>query len=116
MGRVKDIAFRVGGAIALLTLVEVLFFIGAFYYTQIFLNKKILLSKPALTIYFFALFFLNVYILFVRGHGTKFEHEFDNLDKSRKKLLVTSCAVILVTIMIFFIYSAISYRHFFGIK
>ena len=93
MGRVKDIAYRSGGAIGFVTLIESLFLIGIDNCIEMFLNKKIILSKPAVWLALFALFLINVYFLFFRGYGTKFEREFDNIKKSRRILLVVSCAV-----------------------
>ena len=69
---------------------------------------------------FFALFFLNTYILiicgFTFGHGLRFEREFDNLKKGRKILLQTSCVVLLLATIMFSIYSMSVYHRFFPIK
>ena|SRR5579859_3112793 len=114
MGRVKDLAFRAGGAIGIVTLIEWLFLIGISDCIEMFFKTKFILSKPAVYLTLFALFLINEYILFLRGHGTKFEREFDSLSKSRKSLLVTSCVVMLVVIVAFSFGSMIAYRHFIG--
>jgi hypothetical protein len=115
LSRQKDVAYKIGGAIGAITFVESLFLIAVFGYIEIFLNKKILFSKPTLAIAFFILFFVNMYFLWLRGYGTKFVNEFDGLKTSRRIFLMTSCVVILVATIVFLIYSAIAYRHFFQI-
>jgi uncharacterized membrane protein YqhA len=73
-------------------------------------------SEPEVVLAFLALGFLNLYALFFCGftfsHGIKFEREFDNLKKSRKILLVTSCVVLLLATIVFSIYSISAHRHF----
>jgi H+/Cl- antiporter ClcA len=116
ISREKDVGFRIGIAIGPVAFVESLFLIGISDCIQMFLNKRILFSNSQAAIAFFILFFVNMYFLWLRGYGVKFADKFDGLKKSRRILLVTSCAVILVATIIFLIYSAIAYRHFFGIK
>ncbi len=58
-----------------------------------------------------ALYFASHYILVVRGHGIKFEREFNNLKKSRKMLLVTSCAVIMLVAIVFSLRMRDLYQH-----
>jgi hypothetical protein len=60
-----------------------------------------------------ALYLANYYVLVIRGHGIKFEREFDKLEKSRKILLVVSCAVLVLATIAFCIYSISAYQHFF---
>jgi len=74
-----------------------------------FLNFPI----PVVIILFFALAFANFNILVMRGHGIKFEREFDKLGKTRKILLVTSCAVLLLATIVFFIHTISAYKHHF---
>jgi hypothetical protein len=59
------------------------------------------------------LYLVNYYVLVTCGHGIKFEHEFTHLKKSRKVLLVTSCAVLLLATIAFFDYSSSAYQRFF---
>jgi hypothetical protein len=60
-----------------------------------------------------AFYLANYYILVTRGHGIKFEREFTHLKKSRKILLVTSCAVLLLATIAFSICSIPAYQRFF---
>jgi hypothetical protein len=114
--RARKVTYRAGGAIGALTLIEWLVFIGISGYIEMFLNKKLLFyfSKPVVVIAFFALFFANQYVLFIRGHGIKFAQEFASLKKSRRILLMVSCALLLLASMAFFICSAIAHRRFIG--
>ena len=57
-----------------------------------------------------AVFLVNLYVLVLRGHGIKFEQRFTNLTKSRKVLLVTSCAVLLLVTIVFSTYIGTAYR------
>jgi hypothetical protein len=118
MSRARDITYKVGGAIGVITVIEWFILIGISGCVGMFLGKKTLpnLAKPTILISFFALFLANQYILFMRGHGMKFEREFDKLEKSRKILLKVSCAVLSLSAIVFFIWSGIAYRHFIGIK
>ncbi len=60
-----------------------------------------------------ALYFANHYILVTRGHGIKFEREFDNLEKNRKNLLLASCGVMGLATIAFSIYLGFAYQRFF---
>jgi hypothetical protein len=62
-----------------------------------------------------ALYFVNYYVLVTRNYGIKFEREFTHLQKSRKVLLHVSCAVLLLSIIAFIIYSVSVYQHLFHI-
>jgi uncharacterized membrane protein YidH (DUF202 family) len=114
ISRVKDIAYKAGAAIGFVTLIESLFLIGIDNCIEMFLNKKVILSKPAVWLALFALFLINVYFLFFRRYGTKFEREFDNIKKSRRIILVVSCVVVVVAVIVFCIFSSIAYRRFLG--
>ena len=60
-----------------------------------------------------AVMFANYYLLVKRSHGIKFEREFTHLKNTRKALLLTSCALLLLATIIFSFYSDSAYRHFF---
>lgn len=60
-------------------------------------------SKLLMLISGLALYYPNYRILVIRGHGIKFEREFNNLKKSRRILLVVSCAVLLLATIAFWI-------------
>ena len=49
------------------------------------------------------------------GHGIKFEREFTHFKKSRKVLLLVSCAVLLLATTVFSICSVSAYQRFFHI-
>jgi hypothetical protein len=62
-----------------------------------------------------AFYLPNYYVLVIRGHGITFEREFAHLDKSRKVLLLVSCAVLLLATIMLTIYSVSAYQRFFHI-
>ena len=64
---------------------------------------------------FLVLCAVNHYVLVTRKHGITFEHEFTNLKKSKKVLLLTSSVVTILAAVAFFIYSAVVHRHFIGV-
>jgi hypothetical protein len=114
LSRAKKITYKVGGAAAILTLVECFNLSNILSWIDIFSGKELLprFSEPEVLLAFFTLGFLNIYVLFIRGHGIKFECEFDNFKQSRKILLVTSCVVLLLATIAFSIYSTLAYRRF----
>jgi hypothetical protein len=116
LSRSKNVNYRAGGAIGLITLVEWLILIGILSYVQILVRSKFVFAKPVVVIAFIALFFVNQYFLTVRSHGIKFEREFDSLEKPRRIALVVSCAVVAVAAIVFVIYSSIAFRHFLGVQ
>jgi hypothetical protein len=72
-------------------------------------------GKWAVRIACLALYLINYYVLVIRGHGIEFEREFSNLEKSRKNLLLVSCAVLLLATIAFMAFSVSAYHHFFHI-
>jgi hypothetical protein len=118
MSRSKKISYKAGGAMTIITLIEAFNLSNIMCWLDIFAGKRILprFSEPEVLLAFLALGFLNLYVLFLCGftffHGIKFEREFDNLKKSRKILLVTSCVVLLLATIVFSIYSTSAHRHF----
>jgi len=62
-----------------------------------------------------ALYLMNYYVLVTRGHGIKFEREFNHLEKSRKILLLVSFGVLLLATVAFSIYSISAHQRFFHI-
>jgi hypothetical protein len=118
LSRSKKIGYKVGGACAVLTLVEWFNLLNISSWIDILSGKQVLppFSEPEVLLAFFALGFLNIYVLFVRGHGIAFEREFDKLGKSRRILLMVSCVVLLLATIAFSIYSTSAYHRFFHIK
>jgi hypothetical protein len=112
----KDIAYKAGSAVAVITVVEWFFLEGLRGYADIYLNKKVIFSKSVVLIAFIALYSVNGYFLFFRKHGIKFAHEFDSLKKSRRILLVVSFAVLSVAAIVFGICAVIAHRRFIGVN
>lgn len=114
ISRAKAIGYKVGGACAILTLVEWFNLVNISSWLDIFAGKELLprFSEPEVLLAGFVFFSINVYVLFTLRHGIKFEREFDYLAKSRKILLVTSCVVLLLATIVFSIYSISAHRHF----
>jgi hypothetical protein len=82
------------------------------------IGKSFLLnfSYPVVGAFFVVLNFANFYVLVSRGYGIRFEREFNNLEKSRRNFLVTSCVVLLPATVAFFIYTISAYRHYFHLR
>lgn len=114
LSRAKKITYKVGGAAAILTLIEWFNLLNIWLCVEMFVGKQFLphFSEPEVWLAFFALGFLNIYVLFVRGHGIAFEREFNKFGKSRRILLMVSCAVLLLATIVFSIYSISAHRHF----
>lgn len=108
-------------SVTAVTLIEWLLLAGISSWIDIFIGKRFLLSdynslifsKLAALMLFLALGSVNQVVLVARGHGIRFEREFTHLEKSRKVLLVVSCAVLVVATIAFFIYSRLAYQRFF---
>jgi len=105
-------------------LIEWLILAGIASWIDIFIGIRFLLSdsnsvissKLIVVVLFLALGSVNNRILVTRGHGIKFEREFNNLKKFRKNLLIASCVMLSLTAIAFFICSRLAYRHFFQIN
>jgi len=84
---------------------------------DIFNGKQFLMvfDRWEVGIAFFAFFCVNFYILAIRGHGIRFEREFNNLKKSKRTLLGVSCLLTNLISVTFFLYSGYIYQHFFHI-
>jgi hypothetical protein len=85
---------------------------------------EILMGEQSLSLYLahwygwiatFVIFLMNYYILVVRGHGIRFEREFNNLPKSKQKFLRISCWTMEIATAAFVICSIYAYRHFFHV-
>jgi len=115
---------KIAGAVTLITLIEWLILAGIASWIDIFTGTRFLLSdanslissKLIVVVLLLALGSVNNRVLVTRGHGIKFEREFNNLKKSRKNLLIASCVTLSLTAIAFFIRSRLAYRHFFQIN
>lgn len=98
-------------------LVEWVILIGVEAWIEILIGVRSHLDyfRWAVMIALFTLWFANYYVLVIRGHGTKFEREFSDLDKSRKTLLIIGFVAVLVAAIAFFYLSVSTYHHFFHI-
>ncbi len=114
LSRGKDIACKVGGACAILILIEEFNLSNIMCWLDIFTGKQVLprFSGPEVWLAGFVLFSINVYVLFTLRYGINFEREFNKLEKTRKILLVVSCVVLLLATIVFSIYSTSAHRHF----
>jgi hypothetical protein len=92
-------------------LVTISMWIGVFMGKHIFL----VISQLEAWIASFAIFCVNYYVLVIRGHGIKFEREFNHLKKSKQTFLQISCVATQLTSVALFLYSANVYQHFFYI-
>jgi hypothetical protein len=115
ISRAREIKYKAGSAIAVVALVESFALMGIQWHVEILLNRRFLLPKPAVAAAFVALALINIYILFVRGHGLKFAEEFKSLAKSRRVILATTFVIVSVATIVFGVWSAVAYRHFFGL-
>jgi len=119
----KTLSSRSGTSVTAIAVVEWLFLAGVSSWIDICTGKRFLLSdanslafsKLVIVVVFIALGFVNYRILVTRGHGIKFERKFDNLQKSKKIILVTSCCGLVLATIAFFICSRLAYQHFFHI-
>jgi len=114
---------KTGTSVPVVALFEVAFLAGVSSWIDIFIGERFLLSssnslashKIVFLLFFIALSLVNYHILITRGHGIKFEREFNNLEKSRRILLVMSCCGLMLATIAFFICSRLAYQRFFHI-
>ena len=96
------------------TIVEMLILAGIKQYIEIHIGTRFSIGVPLWEKAFVvALYFVNRHVLITRGHGLKFERDFSHLKKSRKVLLLASCAALVVGTITFAVYSASAYHRFF---
>jgi hypothetical protein len=108
---------EIGKAVVCVTLVEGIILMGIETWIEIYFGKRFLfgLEKLATCIAYLTLFLPNYYVLAIRGHGIKFERKFTHLTKSRKVILATSFAALLMATVAFFVYSVTVYHQYFHI-
>ena len=101
-----------GMAAAFLTLVEFFAILGIACWVDIFLATKIMAEFPkwAVFILFLILCAPNYYVLISKGHGAAFANEFAHFNKFKRWSLLLICAMIMVAIFLFFLYSATTHR------
>jgi UDP-N-acetylmuramyl pentapeptide phosphotransferase/UDP-N-acetylglucosamine-1-phosphate transferase len=85
--------------------------IGIFCRSESFFD----LGQWAIGIAFLILCSINHYVLVMRGHGIRFEREFNSLKKSKRIFLLVNCTVVLLVIIGFFIVTVSAFQRFFHI-
>jgi len=108
----------VGKGIGGVVLIEGVILIVTASWVEIYCGTRFLLnqSKAIVWIAFLVLAVPNYYFLVSRGYGIKFEREFSNLEKSRKRRLIANCCAFLLVLLGSTIYSIYTYQHFFHIE
>ena len=103
LSRGKDVGYNVGVACGILTVIEGVNLVNICSWIDIIAGKKVMphLSGPEVWLAIIVLFSINVSFIYTFRYGINFEREFDKLEKSRKILLKTSCAVILLATIAF---------------
>lgn len=106
-----------GKGVAGVSLFASLILLGVGMWIAILTGKQSLLvfDRWKVAIAFFAFFCVNYYFLAIRGHGIRFEREFNNFKKSKQTFLQISCVAIQLISAAFFIYTGYVYQHFFHI-
>lgn len=87
-------------------------------WVEIFMGKQFLplhISRWEIWVATLAIYLVNYYILVIRGHGIRFEREFDNFKKSKQKFLRISCWIFELSSLAFVFYSFFAYQRFFHI-
>ena len=112
--RNKQIGYKVGASISIITLVELFNIMNIASCVEMFSGKRFLphFAEPEIILIVLVTGFLNAYVLFSCGYGIKFEREFDHLKKSRRVFLTVSCVVVLLVTIAFSIYSISAHRRF----
>jgi hypothetical protein len=115
ISRAKKITYKAGGAVAAIMMIQWLILIEIPGYVAMYYGKKMPdLSKPEILVITFAIYLVNLYVLYIRGYGIRFEREFDSLEKPKRILLRASCAVLLLASIALYILSTIAYRRYIG--
>jgi len=114
----KNRRIKINGAITLITLVEWLVLAGFLCLFDIFSGKQLVLDHPTffqkiIVVSLFALLcFVNYRFFIIRG--VSFEHEFDDIKRSQRQLLITIFTALLLSAIVFFVLSRIAYQHFYN--
>jgi hypothetical protein len=106
-----------GKGVFIVAIIMFLILAGIESYIEIFVGTGLLLNSGRWVFIAagLAVYYVNYYVLITRGHGIRFEREFNGLPKSRKILLVVSCAVLLAATIVFIHYSVSAHQRFFHI-
>ena len=109
--------YNAGKGAAGVSLVLFLILMGICLWIEIFTRSQFLpvLSRWETWIASLAFIVVNYYVLVIRGHGIRFEQEYNNLKKSKQTNLQVSCFVVILASAAFFIFSIFANQHFFHI-
>lgn len=113
-----SLSLKAGVGVAGVSVFVCLIAIGTVGWIEILMGRQFVLhniSHWGIWIATLAVFLVNYYILVIRGHGIRFEGEFNNLTKSRQRLLRISCWAFELFTLIFIFYSFYAYQRFFHI-
>lgn len=110
-------SLNAGKGVAGVTIFEVLILMTIEGWVEMFFGTRFSFNTSpwAIRVAAVALYFANYYVLVVRGYGIKFEHEFNDLSKSRKIFLLVSCVLMFLTAIAVIICSISAYHRFFHI-
>jgi hypothetical protein len=111
-------SLKAGVGVAGVSIFLCLIVIVAGGWIEILIGKQFLphnISRWGIGIATLAIFLINYYVLVIRGHGIRFEREFDNFKKSKQKLLRISCWVFELSSLMLIFYSFFAYQRFFHI-
>ena len=109
--------YNAGKGAAGVSLILSLILMGISLWIEIFTRSQFLpvLSRWETWIASLAFIVGNYYILVIRGHGIRYEHGFNNLNKSKQTNLQICCFVVILASSAFFIFSLFANQHFFHI-
>lgn len=113
-----SLSLKAGIGVAGVSLLIALTLIGISMWIEIIMGKRVIvphISKLTVWIASLVVYLANYYALVIRGHGIRFEREFNNLEKSKQIFWRVGCWVMELATLIFFIYSGYAYQHFFHI-
>lgn len=106
-----------GKGVAGITLMQAAILLSVEGWIEVFAGKRLSFdSSPwAFRGIALALYLANYYLLITRGHGIKFEREFNRFRKSRRTLLVGSCLALMLIAILIVIRSVSAYHYTFHI-
>lgn len=110
-------SMNAGKGVASVGVIEGFILMSIEMWIEMYSGTRFLLSagKLGIGVAFLALYYANYYILVTRGIGIKFEHEFDNLEMTRKFRLIAGFVVAVLATTVLFAWSVSVYHHFFHI-
>lgn len=105
LNRQVGIIMDQGKGVLLVSMILIFIFLGIMNFIEIRIGRKFSVDSTlngALLV--LADYYVNLYILITRGHGIRFEQEFNQLRKTRRVLLVTTCVVLMLAAFAFLLH------------